>query len=794
MVIAKKYRRDLKDFIRDTRTPYARMRETAEDPYTAAMLFSVSAGFIFLNKFGQSISDLLLLSGILYFIWLMRRHYEPPLKLPIFSKQKDPGERNKKAAGIFYLGNEKATGDELWLSGKDIGTHVLYLGTTGAGKTVGLTSFVANSLAWGSGFVYIDGKADTDLWASMYALARRFGRDDDIFVLNYLTGNSDRGSVSNTINPFTTGSSSYLTNLLVSLMDEAKGENAMWKGRAVALLGALMPILTFRRDTLHIPLDVKVILQALSLSEIIKLSRDHTIPENIRSALSSTYLETLPGYIAAAFDDEGQEAPPGPNDPPRDMSTVSQQHNFLSMQFTRALQSLSGDYWYIFGNQVADVVMQDIVLNRRILVVLIPSLEKSADEAANLGKIVTASIKGMMGATLGAGVEGDWSGVIDNKLSKSSSPFMTVFDEVGYYATQGMAVMAAQARSLGFSLIFASQDIPSMELRVREEARSITANCNLKIFGKLEESLDTQNFFEKTVGQTLVTESSGMSQARNDGGMMNNYYDSKNASLNMRAKAGWSDLRDQTEGEVHLTWQSKVIAGRLFYAAPKRVGAMRVHRLLGITPSEPISQAESLTIRSLVKNLRDPHWSAGSMLMPLEESPEIAAMLQGFNMAHDGGMDMRQAGTMAIAALAATMQPEELPEEQIEDMAYENEDNFDTLLDFDGDAPVAAEPSHTELAAYDDREGIMAMEELLELPSPDHEIDEVLDGLVVPARSREEALASLDSLTTMDEFGLEADMAMSASGKLSPRIETTLRDAARRMAHGLDADTDIAAQ
>jgi hypothetical protein len=32
---------------------------------------------------------------------------------------------------------------------------------------------------------------------------------------------------------------------------------------------------------------------------------------------------------------------------------------------------------------------------------------------------------------------------------------MTIFDEVGYYTTsQGMAVMAAQARSLGFSLGF----------------------------------------------------------------------------------------------------------------------------------------------------------------------------------------------------------------------------------------------------------------------------------------------------------------------------------------------------
>jgi intracellular multiplication protein IcmO len=786
MVIDKKYQRDLKDFIRDTRTPYARFRETAEDPFTAGMVMAVAGGFVYLTHFGQAIADFLGIAGALYFWWLTRRVYKAPLKLPAFARQKDMNEKSKKAAGILHLGNEKAGNDELWLNGKDAGTHILFLGTTGSGKTEGLKSLVSNALTWGSGFIYIDGKADTDLWASIYALARRFGRDDDLFVLNYLTGNSDLGSVSNTINPFTTGSSSYLTNLLVSLMDEAKGENAMWKGRAVALLGALMPVLTWRRENLGIPLDVKVILDSISLQSIIRLSRDQTVPDRVRNALSTTYLETLPGYIAAAFDDDGNEAPPGPNDPPRDMSTVSQQHNFLSMQFTRALQSLSGDYWHIFGNQVADVVMQDIVLNRRILVVLIPSLEKSADEAANLGKIVTASIKGMMGTTLGSSVEGDWSGVIDNKLSKSSSPFMTVFDEVGYYATAGMAVMAAQARSLGFSLIFASQDIPSMELRVREEARSITANCNLKIFGKLEESLDTQNFFEKTVGQTLVTETSGMSQSKSGG----NYYDGKNASLNLRAKAGWGDLRDQVEGEVHLTWQSKVIAGRLFYAAPKRVKAMRVHKLLGVQAPEMRTRSESAIIRKLAENLRNPAWTA-SVGGPAEELPELTIMAEGFKLARNAKFDMKDCGTMAIAALAAAAQQDEEPE-QLEDAQGHN---LHEVLDYDSDnmpMPISDEvedESFDEVALDEDfaepDEG-----EGLALPSPDHELDDALAGLVDPRRV---AVPAAAAAITMPDSG--AELPSTFHPGLTSEVDAILKSAARRMAAGISGDeTDLAAQ
>ena len=160
---------------------------------------------------------------LIYTWWFVTRKHVLPLKMPAFAKGKDKNDKGGKPQGILFLGNEKGSGDELWLSGKDAGTHMLFLGTTGAGKTEGLKSIVSNALSWGSGFIYIDGKADTDLWASIYALARRFGRDDDLFVLNYLTGNSDLGAVSNTINPFTTGSSAYLTNLLVSLDGRGQG-------------------------------------------------------------------------------------------------------------------------------------------------------------------------------------------------------------------------------------------------------------------------------------------------------------------------------------------------------------------------------------------------------------------------------------------------------------------------------------------------------------------------------------------------------------------------------------------
>lgn len=74
------------------------------------------------------------------------------------------------------------------------------------------------------------------------------------------------------------------------------------------------------------------------------------------------YLETLPGYTAAAFDDEGRDKPMVPDQPMMDTTTAKTQHGYLSMQFTRSLQSLADDYGYIFDAQAADVDMLDVVL------------------------------------------------------------------------------------------------------------------------------------------------------------------------------------------------------------------------------------------------------------------------------------------------------------------------------------------------------------------------------------------------------------------------------------------------
>lgn len=668
MPIYKKFELKFNDRFRDIRPMGTRLAEGMESPSTIAnILFILAFGMLILPHLGMGFIlawvDVLGIIGLLYINWFNKRPFELPFKLPMNSGMPDPHnptpgrEGAGKAEGILFLGNERdpKTGKEVWLTNSDARTHILYLGTTGAGKTEGLKSIVANSLMWGSGFVYVDGKADTDLWANLYALARRFGRDDDLLVLNYMTGNSDDASVSNTMNPFANGSASFLSNMLVSLMPDAGGDNAMWKERAVALMFALMPALTFMRDKKGLLLDISIVRDHIELKPIVRLSRSPDLPERIVRGLQG-YLSTLPGYVDDAFDDEGNEKPPSPDAPMYDLQIARQQHGYLSMQFTRAMQSLGDEYGFIFKAQLADIDVIDVVLNRRILVTLIPALEKSGDEAANLGKIVAASLKGMMGATLGATVEGSWEDAIESKATRSPSPYMTIFDEVGYYTAQGMAVMAAQARSLGFSLIFAAQDLPAMEKRVKQEAQSILGNCNTKIFGKLEDPMETKKFFAEHVGSEWVAMSSGFQAPTNlvsSFFVSTPYIDNRaTTGIQIAERAGYDHLRKQKEGQVHIFFQQYLVVAQLFHAAPKRVKALRVHRMLPVPPTIQSMTARDRLVGDLARKLEDDAWAASKAMSPAQPSAEVNLLADTYAKALAAKMDPAKASLAALVGVA----------------------------------------------------------------------------------------------------------------------------------------------
>lgn len=582
--------------IRDTRTLGQKVQHFFENPsYVAILLIGIGAAVFFL----PAANDLFFLIGVGCALYAITRKTTLPFRLPLRSKRLDyndpiPGSQKPRIAkGICYFGNEKKTNEELWFTNEDMRTHCLIFGSTGSGKTETLISLAFNALVQGSGFIYVDGKGDNSLFANIFSMARRMGREDDVLVINFMTGARDivgpqEKRLSNTMNPFANGSSSMLAQLVISLMDQSSAtpDGDMWKGRAIVFVEALMKILVYMRDRGQILLDANTVRNYFQLERLENIVIDKMFPRDNLESVSiadippvvlepiTNYLVNLPGY------DKSRKG--------KQVSQVLEQHGFITMQLTKVFGSLADTYGHILRTNLAEVDLRDVVLNRRILVVLLPAFEKSTEELSNLGKVIVASLKAMLAAGLGEEVEGEYRDIIQRKPTNAPTPYMCILDEYGYYAVKGFAVVPAQARSLGFSIIFAGQDLPAFQKASKEEAASIGANCNIKICMKLEDPIETWEFFQKTAGESYVTKVDAF-QTKPDQ-ILNNYLDTRSSSAEKRARVDLLDMKEQREGEAHIFFKSKIVRARLFYANPRehQVKRMRLNQLLKV--GSPISK------------------------------------------------------------------------------------------------------------------------------------------------------------------------------------------------------------
>src|SRR3990167_4010404 len=585
--------------IRDTRTMGQRVTDFLKQPRSNAVTL---VGMAIAAFFATGIFDCLLFIGIGLFCYCYFQKAMLPFRMPMRSGKNDyndpmPGIKNKprKARGIYFFGNEKKENRELWFSNEDMRTHVLIFGSTGSGKTEALISIAYNALLQSSGFIYVDGKGDNSLYSKLFAMARSMGREDDILLINFMTGARDivgpqERRLSNTLNPFANGSSSMLSQLIVSLMPKAaggSGDGDMWKGRAIGFVEALMRVLVTMRDAGHVLLDANVIRQYFLLPKLEAMVSDKLFLRDGQEAIS---LENMPRTVLEPIESYVYNLP-GYNKEKKgnQVSQVLEQHGFITMQLTRVFTSLADTYGHIMRTNLAEVDLKDVVLNRRILCVLLPALEKSPDELSNLGKVIIASLKAMMAAGLGDSVEGELANIIESKPTNAKTPYLCILDEYGYYAVEGFAVVPAQARSLGFSVIFAGQDLPAFQKASKEEAASIGANTNIKICMKLEDPTETWDFFMKSAGESYVThvESFQVDQ----GSVLGVYQDGKGARVEKRARIDLLDLKEQALGEAHFFFKSKIVRGRFFYANPKPVKKMRLNHFLKVdTPSDDVIQ------------------------------------------------------------------------------------------------------------------------------------------------------------------------------------------------------------
>lgn len=470
-----------------------------------------------------------------------------------------------KAAGILYMGYLRArdAGRELWLSMDDMTRHILMFGTTGAGKTEALLGYVVGQLSYGKGLIYSDGKAQNDVSAAITSLARRYGREDDVRTMSFITGgksraqdllegNKSRGQT-NTINAFGIAQETYIINLMDSMLPPA-GNDGGWQEKARAMIQALVFGLVYKCRREGTVMSQRTIQAHLPLRAIAKLyiqAVEQQWHEEARLPLEN-YLGTLAGFDLAKVDSPSEWAPEALN-----------QHGYLIQQFTRMLALFNDTYGHVFALDAGDIDLKDVVHNDRILQVLIPALEISSTEAATLGRLYVSQAAMILSQDLGEKLEGKPEDILVIRKYKDRFPFLWILDEVGAYYTDKIGELATQVRSIGICLLLASQEAQRLKSAAGDKVWTLIANMGTRITGKMMDPKDTLEILQLMAGDEYVPQMSGL--VRQPGMLSSNWEDSDTLTMSKDKKVSVEEVQQLQEGENITLYKGNVIRGSSMY-------------------------------------------------------------------------------------------------------------------------------------------------------------------------------------------------------------------------------------
>lgn len=533
--------------------------------------------FVSILSFALPLGSLILYGPI---GWFLRRYTYPrrmihdmPLRMPVHAKlpdgsydavkmdvdlRKNPEKAN--GMGVTYLGLDRETGRQVYLTNSDDRTHMIVVGTTGSGKTEFIFALLLNQLVQNSGFIFVDAKGDINGQRQTVRLARRFARQDDVLTISFATSGRDlmqpqTDKVTNTFNIMASTSGPMLIELLSGMLDDSGGGGGdMWQGRAMAFIAAITRPLTYLRDRGYIQLSPASYIQYMELSEVEKLLFKHDgmygpkFDEVLLPLLS--YIISLPGYDTARIE-KGQE------------QKTNEQFGFITMQLTRAINDLSYNYGHIFGsNTGGDIDIFDVVINRRLMTVLLPSMERAPATLKMLGKLIVGSIKQMMAGSLGNRMEGLTRMTVDSRPTSAKNAFRIVLDEWGYIVVVGSSVMPAQARGLGISMVFAAQSYTDIMRGSKEEAEATWDNTTIKVCGRLTSGEDSETYrkVQGAAGKEIQIVN-GHYDVKDGLAASIKYKQSMQLNAEYRDRITIDDLSQQQEGEFTLIMAKKYKGG-----------------------------------------------------------------------------------------------------------------------------------------------------------------------------------------------------------------------------------------
>jgi hypothetical protein len=173
-----------------------------------------------------------------------------------------------------------------------------------------------------------------------------------------------------------------------------------------------------------------------------------------------------------------------------------------------------------------------------------------------------------------------------------------------------MAIMAAQGRSLGFSLVFATQDIPAMLRENDKEAKSIIANTSTKIFMRVEETEMTGKLAVDSAGEGYKAHVGGFTGKA--GEVQTAYHDNMEARVERVTRINPVDLKGLDVGQAFVTWHDKYFKIKTFHAYPEgeygelKDLELRANHFIPVQRPNPVDVVKQNLLPEIAERLCDP--------------------------------------------------------------------------------------------------------------------------------------------------------------------------------------------
>ena len=342
--------------------------------------------------------------------------------------------------------------------------HLAIIGQSGVGKTVLGMNLLWQQTARGGGWLFIDAKLDKDTRDQLAYMAKVFGREDELYVMNV-----DDPENSHTYNPLLNGDPDEIASRLLNLLPSSDNNpgSDFYKQSANYALTVLVGALQAAKKR-YTFMDLAIMLQsAAAIGKVETL-----VP-----------LDSPAFMVLQVFLDQFKK-----KDKSGVQVDVNKIKDILGGMSGRIAQFAQGKFGQVFNTTTPEIDLTDIIKNNKMCYVMLPTMGKDT-AALNLGKMVLSDLRTAVAKMQGL-----------SKDERPNPPFICFADEMGSYVMPGISRVFEQARSAGVMMVPAFQTFANLASVSPEFEEMIIGNTWTKCFFKLG-STDSATKAAEFIGQ-----------------------------------------------------------------------------------------------------------------------------------------------------------------------------------------------------------------------------------------------------------------------------------------------------